>query len=214
LTISRRLARLMGGDITVKSVVGEGSTFTLWLPADLSARDPETEPPAASRTVTLHVAVEGLGDVGLVLLKSIESTVEKVVDRLLCDPSLNVAAGLKFSQLADHLAALLADVAGALVVMEEAKGAHSATLADAVEIQRLIAELHGAQRQRLGWSEAVLRREFMILREELGRLVRGASESGEALPVDEGIAVIGRFLDQAEYIAVRTLNARAGSGMA
>jgi signal transduction histidine kinase len=33
LTISRRLARLMGGDITVESVQGEGSRFTLWLPA-------------------------------------------------------------------------------------------------------------------------------------------------------------------------------------
>ena len=33
LTISRRLARLMGGDITVTSVKGEGSTFTLLLPA-------------------------------------------------------------------------------------------------------------------------------------------------------------------------------------
>ena len=32
LTISRRLARLMGGDITVESVQGEGSVFTLWLP--------------------------------------------------------------------------------------------------------------------------------------------------------------------------------------
>ena len=33
LTISRRLARLMGGDLTVESVPGEGSVFTLWLPA-------------------------------------------------------------------------------------------------------------------------------------------------------------------------------------
>jgi signal transduction histidine kinase len=33
LTISRRLARLMGGDLTVESVQGEGSRFTLWLPA-------------------------------------------------------------------------------------------------------------------------------------------------------------------------------------
>jgi hypothetical protein len=44
--------------------------------------------------------------------------------------------------------------------------------------------------------------------------VRSASEFGEPLPVDDGIAVIGRFLDQAEYIAVRALNARLGSGMA
>jgi signal transduction histidine kinase len=33
LTISRRLARLMGGDLTVESVQGEGSRFTLWLHA-------------------------------------------------------------------------------------------------------------------------------------------------------------------------------------
>jgi signal transduction histidine kinase len=32
LSISRRLARLMGGDLTVRSEVGSGSQFFLWLP--------------------------------------------------------------------------------------------------------------------------------------------------------------------------------------
>ena len=56
LAISRRLARLLGGDLTVESEVGKGATFTLWLPlhpADVAAAAPQpgaiplTGPPRA-----------------------------------------------------------------------------------------------------------------------------------------------------------------------
>jgi signal transduction histidine kinase len=40
LSISRRLARMMGGDITVESLVGDGSVFTLWLPHQGSSPAP------------------------------------------------------------------------------------------------------------------------------------------------------------------------------
>jgi signal transduction histidine kinase len=207
LSISRRLSRLMGGDLTVKSEVGKGSTFSLWLPADTVLHDVEKAPTIAGQTVMPQRDVDGLADVGRALQRAMDETVAKIVDRLGSDPNLSVAAGLNFSQLADHLSSLLADVAGALVVMDESRGVGSATLADGVEIQRLISERHGAQRQRLGWSESALRREFMIVREEIELAVRKASDFGEGLPVEDGVEVIGRFLDQAEYIAVRALNA-------
>ncbi len=50
LTIARRLARLMGGDISAQSEPGVGSTFTLTLPVRYQAlAEVRTEPPAQAR---------------------------------------------------------------------------------------------------------------------------------------------------------------------
>jgi GAF domain-containing protein len=51
LAISRKLARMMGGDITVKSESGRGSTFTVRLPRMVvTTKDAAAMPPPAQRT--------------------------------------------------------------------------------------------------------------------------------------------------------------------
>jgi signal transduction histidine kinase len=207
LTISRRLARLMGGDLVVTSKVGVGSTFTLCMPADVTARLTEAQTPIAGEAVKTQRDVKGFAKVGRVLLAAMDDTVSILVERIRSDPGLNVAAGLKFSQIADHFPTLLADIAGALVMIEELKGQPSLLLADATEIQRLVSDRHGVQRRALGWSESALRREFMIVREEVERVIREASSDDDPLPIEDGVAVIGRFLDQSEYVAVKALTA-------
>ncbi|WP_051882187.1 ATP-binding protein [Parvularcula oceani] len=51
LAICRRLARLMGGEIAVESVPGEGSTFSLALPL-VDARRPAVQPPLPARPLS------------------------------------------------------------------------------------------------------------------------------------------------------------------
>jgi len=215
LTISRRLARLMGGDLTVRSGVGKGTTFTLWLPAEVGEVEIAAVAAVAGVTTITNTEqrqdVEGLADVGAALLADLDQTLETIVARIRSDESLSISAGLKFSQLADHIATFLADVASALVIIEEFAGQPSPLLADATEIQRLVSERHGAQRARLGWTESAIRREFMIIREELERVVQRGFRQGRRLQVEDAIAVLERFIDQAEYVAVRALEgARTG----
>jgi signal transduction histidine kinase len=50
LPIARRLARLLGGDIVVESVVGHGSTFSLWLPMESA----DVRPPRLTGAVAAH----------------------------------------------------------------------------------------------------------------------------------------------------------------
>jgi signal transduction histidine kinase len=206
LTISRRLARLMHGDVTVDSMPGAGSVFSLWLPAapstrsdTLSAAAPRATQPAAPRT-------RGLAEVGDMIMREMESILDAFVLQLRREPLMPAAATLRYSQLVDHNGCMLADVAAALVTLDESEGAPSALLLDASDIQRFVADRHGLQRARLGWSAEALARESAILFDEVERAVRRCfSDAKYAMQRDEALGVIRRFLEQAAESSRRAL---------
>jgi hypothetical protein len=201
LTISRRLARLMRGDITVRSEPGEGSTFTVWLPAAHESRPDAAEAgPREDRT-----RLRGLADIGEMLLRELEPMIETFVTRIREECPTPGAATLRFYQLADHAPSFLADLAGMLIALDESEGQASSILTDAADIQRLVAGRHGAQRARLGWDEAAIRCEYEILRGEIERVVRQRARAVEPGAIEESLEVMRRFLEEAERTSLRAL---------
>ena len=201
LTISRRLARLMGGDLTVRSTPEKGSIFTLWLPA--GAVDQVQPRPGWRDTAGEGPRLRGLADIGELVLREVETVLEAVTVRIREDGEMPGAKALKFSQLVDHFPSFLADIGGMLVVIEEGGGQPSGLLADGTEIQRIISERHGAQRARLGWSVDDIRREYAILRDELGRTIRRRARAIPDSAIDDGLAILGRVIEQAEEASLR-----------
>jgi signal transduction histidine kinase len=210
LTISRRLARLMGGDLTVKSESGKGSAFTLWLREASAAQREAAQWRADSPAVAARL--HGLSDVGHMLLRDLASIVESFVARLRDEAVVPGAESLRTSQLGDHAAAYIADLATLLAAIEEARGKPSPLVADSGEIQLFIAEKHGQQRARLGWTPKSLHREWTVLAEEIGRVVRRASKQMHDRAAPEAIVILERLIEQANERSGRALERALRSG--
>ena len=207
LTISRRLARMMRGDVTVSSERGKGSTFTLWLPSAEERRAaPRNVTNEATEVPTLASRTRGLSEVGDALMHEIEHIIDSFVTRMRDEPVMPAAPTLKYSQLADHVGAMLADIAAALVALDDSGGTPTMLLADTADLQRFIADRHGSQRARLGWTPEALARETVLLREEVERAVRRCvTDPSCADQVDEAIGVVNRYLDQGAETSRRAL---------
>ncbi len=211
LTISRRLARLMGGDITVTSSAGSGSRFTLWLPAAGEAQYADVRP-SMPGLAGREPHVQGLTEVGEALLRETDAVVDEIVARLRQEPLMPAAKSLRYTQLADHMTTLIADMAGALLILEDAHGEPSPLLVDAGEIQRFVAERHGIQRARIGWTKEALVREFVVMREEIAYAVGRAFPGESAGRVSEALALIERQAEQAEIASIQALERTARDG--
>jgi hypothetical protein len=208
LALSRRLARLMGGDLTVDSRLGAGSAFTIVLPAyppDCAVPRPaegEREPVTAAPSTDADrpPAIE----INTLLRVHLEPLLDRFVARLRADPRFADYRSLSRTQLEDHSLSMLAAVVHALVVVEEGGGLEGEFLRDGSAIQEHIAFRHGEQRYRLGWAEPLVDAEYEILAGELTTLAR------RMLPpdrpnVDRLLDVLARLLDRTRDVSRRGL---------
>jgi signal transduction histidine kinase len=143
---------------TVRSVLGSGARFTLWLPAA------EAEASAGAEKVS---DLQGLGELARQLLDGRDAILDSYVERISTDPEM--PDGISRMMFQDHAVNFVSGIAQHLASLAESGETAHAMAKDTGTLQRKVAEVHGAQRHRLHWSEAALRRDWAILREETER---------------------------------------------
>ena len=202
LTIVRRLARLMGGDLSVTSRLGAGSVFTVWLPAPAAIEGEGGDTTCSIRERRgLSRSARGLVDVADAILADLDALIDRFVQRLRNDPQVGgVVARMDRHVIEDHFPSFLADVAQSLIVIEGAGGESTPLMRDSSDIQRLIADRHGAYRQRAGWTEQELEREYDLLLETIDEIVRTTLPATSEYPpdsIDAGLGLVRRFVERA-----------------
>ena len=119
------------------------------------------------------------------LREGLEELIARYVTRMRNDPAIPRARDLPRPLLEDHAMSFLSDLFQSIVVLEKTENLKNADesdlLKDGSRIQRLVAELHGRQRHRIGWTEEALHREYQILDEEVAALAKRHASTPDAL---------------------------------
>jgi PAS domain S-box-containing protein len=202
LAISRRLARLMGGDLTVQSHEGEGSSFTLWLPAPEQNR-PSAAAGGSAQASQSTLRMRGVAGIGHRLRRDADRIAGSFVGRLRERRPVPHLDDLSDAVLQDHAASFITDLAQSVVLLEEAGDDAAAPLRDGSAIQRTIADRHGLQRYRIGWTEEALEEEVRILWEVIQNAAETAADEAPGSNEEGAIELLSNFFQQARHVSIR-----------
>lgn len=216
----------MGGALTVESTVDVGSVFTLWLPASANtdapasvggqttSRDAPREPsvefaplearPAiiAAGDPSLSAPDDGLARIGAALVADVPSIIAQWADRLSDDAQVPLARDASTPDLEDHVATFVTDIGLALRVFARGGTEPAEPMRDTTAILALIAERHGAQRARLGWSEAAVSRSIVLLGELLSEDLDRMSPDERPATITRAHRVVEQLIMQAERVSL------------
>jgi signal transduction histidine kinase len=206
LAISRRLARLMGGDVTVESEPDRGSAFTLWLPTQ--------ERRSSQREMSAHDAGErrrggntgtdvgaGVARIGRILAADSNLPLRSWAARVREDEVIP-AHGRSNDEIEDHVATFITDLGLALRTLGESPAGGTDSLRDSRAILAVVCERHGAQRARLVWTEAAVRREFELLLEVLREMIQKIAGPSHLAAGERAQEALAQLLVQAERLSV------------
>ena len=150
---------------------------------------------------------------GELLQNDLANLAARYVARVRSDPLIPKARSMPNAVVEDHAVSFLADLFQAIVLLERQlpEADQKELIDDGTSIQRIIAELHGKQRHRRGFTEAALEREYQIMREEAETLVRlHAGDTPGAGGVSWALEVVDRYLNRARDASLVAFRAAGG----
>jgi signal transduction histidine kinase len=172
------------------------------LPAPETASAGDGPAATGALDTTVYAVLHALGTR---LAADAEAVAERYVAALRADERFPGARDLPDVQLRDHATPGVGLLATRLMTVGEMRGQAPELLADGAEVERVMSELHGAQRHRLGWAEADIERESPLLLAEIERAVRGALDTAVGGGTVGGTAVVRVAVQYATDVARASL---------
>jgi hypothetical protein len=105
------------------------------------------------------------------------------------------------AHIRDHADTVVTEIVRAAQLLAETKGRASDLLRDGAEIQRLLAELHGAQRYRLGWTEGEIARDVDLLSEQMVDTIGTIDADPQA--AEFTVDIVRKIMEQWKQTSIR-----------